>query len=70
MSVREPVMRCCGCKKLLSVMEAQSAGKCECGNRRIEEIKTLTEDEMKMVQERWPLFATKFIGENAGTGGN
>lgn len=45
-SATDWIVRCKDCRKLQTAAQLQNYGSCECGNRRMSEIRTLSEQEM------------------------
>lgn len=49
---KEPVIRCDGCSRLILLETVKNIGGCNhCGNRRIRNVQTITEDEMPQVKQ-------------------
>lgn len=41
----DDLMRCAGCRRLITALTVSSLGSCECGSRKVVEIRTLSEEE-------------------------
>ena len=49
---KEPIVRCDGCSRLIFVDDLKKLGGCmHCGNTRVKNVRTLSEDEQKQVVE-------------------
>lgn len=49
-SATDWIVRCHDCKKLQTAAQLQEYGTCECGNRKVEEVRTLDDTEMADIQ--------------------
>jgi hypothetical protein len=66
----DPVVRCEGCKGIVKLEVLHNKGACVCGNRRVRNLTTLTEDEMEKCK-KWkidPVFLSLFAPVDEETG--
>ena len=47
----EPLVRCDSCSELIFTKQISELGMCECGNRRVRNVVTLKEEELKQAGE-------------------
>ena len=47
----EPLVRCDSCAKLIFLQQLTKRGMCECGNTRVRNVRSLTEDELETARE-------------------
>jgi DNA-directed RNA polymerase subunit RPC12/RpoP len=64
----DDILRCKDCSRLVTYKTLQKLGCCECGNRRVTEVRTLSESEMHAIRsgeiqfEHSDLFLAEFKG--------
>lgn len=56
----DPVVRCDGCQKLVRVAFLQEKGGCICGNKRVKELRHLSQEEYNSLKAEFPDFAAVF----------
>ncbi len=56
----DPVMRCCGCQKLVVRAYLHEHGACACGSRRVQEVRHMRDNEITEMREKYPEFMKLF----------
>ena len=67
---KDPIVRCDSCRKIVQVKVLKKIGKCPCGNLRVKNLQTLTEEEMEKCKS-WgidPVFLGLFTPVDEDTG--
>jgi len=65
----DPVVRCVDCQRVVSRSEIHVFGMCPgCGTKRVKNVLLLTQDEMEVVEEKFPDFALCFDPKILGSG--
>lgn len=56
----DPVVRCGECRGLVKTEYLRKNGTCACGNRKVYEVKTLKDDEIRKLRAEFPDFCEVF----------
>lgn len=51
-SFQDPVLRCDSCAKLVFMEDIRILGMCPCGNRKVRNLQTFTNEELEVMQKR------------------